>query len=104
MALPVELLHWPQVSATPSFAQVKAGNLLVAFVATDEATPTLCQTAGWLRAATAVEDGIRAEVWYEANCRAGEPFPVFTGKDYGMLAEFTQHSECPIMLVQATSF
>lgn len=77
-------------SASPTFAQATtAGNLLVAWVVYNGSTP-ITSTQSWVFANS---DSTAAQVWYKANCAAGETAPVFsrTGVTFmaAALAEFS---------------
>lgn len=68
-------------SVQPPFGQATAsGNLLIAWVSANTATPPSIATAtsGWVRAVVANATNAESTIWYKLNCGAGETAPTFT--------------------------
>lgn len=68
-------------SITPQYAQATtAGDLLVAWVGANAATPPSINTTatGWSKAVAAYGSHVEVDIWYKANCAAGETPPTFT--------------------------
>ena len=66
-------------TVSPAFGQATtAGNLLVAWVASDTAAPTTA-AAGWVQAVVySFAGGDFTAIWYKPNCGAAEAAPTFT--------------------------